>query len=120
MHLRITTTVALLMVVLSAPANAVGVLAIDSNQGNQWGFAYGHPDVSQASIRAMEECGLGCQVVDFFENECAAYAADQASGSTIYGWGKDSNADAAQSRAVNECSARGGASCIVRVWGCDS
>jgi hypothetical protein len=110
---------ALLSLLITTPAHALGVLAIDSNQGNQWGFAYGYSDIAQASIRAMEECGLGCQVVDFFANECAAYAADQSEGSTVYGWGKDSDASSAQSRALQECSNHGGSSCIVRVWGCD-
>lgn len=110
---------ALLSLFLLPCAHAVGVLAIDSNQGNQWGFAYGYSDIGQASLRAMEECGLGCQVVDIFANECAAYAADQSQGSTIYGWGKDQDASSAQARAMQECSSRGGNSCLVRVWGCD-
>lgn len=120
MRSSMTAIAALLATLLSTSAGAVGALAIDSNQGDQWGFAYGYPDVSQASIRAMEECGLDCQIVDFFENECAAYAADQSSGSTLYGWGKDETGSAAQSRALSECSARGGSDCIVRSWGCDS
>ena len=59
---------------------------------------------------------------------CAAYAADQAAGSTAYGWGiqapgtvGSSGESGAKNRALFECRKRGGSnsSCIVRVWGCD-
>ncbi len=95
-----------------------GALSIDVNQGQRWGWAIDYATVREAEQRALSECGSNCRVVMTFRNQCAAYAADQEKGSTIYGWGKDSTSAAAKNRALNECRNRGGKSCIVRVWGC--
>lgn len=99
---------------------AVGSLAIDSNQGDQWGFSYNHATVSDAEQRALRECGSGCRIVKTFSNECAAFAADQAYGSTAYGWATASSRGQAQQSAMNYCSKQGGTQCQVRVWACDS
>ncbi len=104
---------------LSANTFAAGALAIDANQGEQYGFAYNYPDMGQAEQRALSECGNQCAVVLQFETGCGAYAADQQNGSSIYGWGTDANGGNAQSRAISECQSRGGTSCMVRVWGCN-
>ena len=101
---------------------AAGALAIDENQGDQWGWAVDYSARADADRRAMDECGHGCSIVMRFSNTCAAYAADQFRGSTVYGWASGfSSSSAAQSRALQACQRRGGAnsSCIVRVWGCD-
>ena len=55
-----------------------------------------------------------------FYNQCGAFAADQARGSTIYGWAKTNTAYGAQNMALDYRRQRGGTSCIVRVWGCTS
>jgi hypothetical protein len=101
-------------------ALANGALAIDTNQGDQYGFAYNQPSMSAAEQRALSECGRGCSVVLQFSSGCAAYAADQARGSSIYGWGTAGSGGAAQSEAQSQCRQRGGSSCTVRVWGCNS
>ena len=101
---------------------AAGALAIDENQGDQWGWAVGYSTQAGADRKAMEECGHGCRIVERFSNSCAAYAADQSRGSTAYGWASGfSSTSAAQSRSLQECRRRGGAgsNCIVRAWGCD-
>ncbi|MEK1908051.1 MAG: DUF4189 domain-containing protein [Pseudomonas sp.] len=98
---------------------AAGALAIDSNQGEQFGFSYNYADYGQAQTRALDECGAGCQVVLQFAGECAAYAADQANGSSVYGWATAASAGDAQNGAIAQCAARGGNSCIVRTWGCE-
>ena len=97
-----------------------GALAIDSNQGDQWGWAAGYPSMEAARQRARDECGQGCGVVMEFTNACAAYAADQQRGSTAYGWAYADTRDQARSVALGECRKRGGAGnqCMVRVWGC--
>ena len=96
-----------------------GALAIDANQGESWGWAVDYPTPSAAAERALAECGEDCSIVMRFSDVCAAYAADQTEGSTVYGWanGYDSGAEA-QTRAMAECADKGGASCIVRAWGC--
>lgn len=100
-------------------AMAAGALAIDSNQGDQYGFAYNYASSGLAEQQALSECGRGCQIVLRFSRSCAAYAADQSSGSTAYGWGYGPSAGAAQNTAMAECRSRG-SSCMVRVWGCDT
>ena len=96
-----------------------GALAIDSNQGPSWGWAINYATTQAADRRALNECGSNCRIVMRFSNECAAFAADQAQGSTIYGWANGYNTDAgARNRATDECRKKGGTSCIVRAWGC--
>lgn len=101
-------------------AMAAGSLAIDSLQGEKYGFSFNHPSTDQADARAMRECGSDCAVVlRFGGGQCGAYAADQAKGSNAYGWGTAANSSNAQARAMSECRERGGSSCKVRSWGCD-
>lgn len=97
-----------------------GALAIDSNQGRAWGWAIDYPNVQAAQQRALAECGQNCRVVMTFSDQCAAYAADQTRGSTIYGWAKDNTNARAKNRALNACREHGGKSCALRVWGCTS
>jgi len=104
---------------LGGQAMAAGALAVDSNQGDQYGFAHGQPNTSQAAQRALNECGSGCQVVLQFDSGCAAFAADQSRGSTANGWGTASSASGAQSRAVSECQSRRGSNCTIRSWACE-
>ena len=68
------------------PLLAAGALAIDTNQGDQWGWAIDHASEADARQRALRECGSGCRIVMTFSGACAAYAADQANASTAYGW----------------------------------
>ncbi|RDV25252.1 DUF4189 domain-containing protein [Alteromonas aestuariivivens] len=112
----------LLTIITFTPASAlaVGALAIDGNQGGQYGFSYDYDNVADAKNRALRECGSGCYIVQVFETGCAAYAADQAQGSTAYGWGKASTSNEAKTIALSYCREYGGRNCIVRVWGCNS
>lgn len=113
-------TLALALSAIGTQAMAAGALAIDSNQGRQYGFAYNYPNMGQAEQQVLNECGYGCQVVVRFNTGCAAYAADQARGSTAYGWGTSSSGGEAQNIALSGCQSRGGTSCLVRAWGCNS
>ena len=99
--------------------DTAGALAIDSGQGEAWGWAAGHATVAEAEREALAECGEGCRIVVRFEEGCAAYAADQTPGSTVFGWASeaDSGVEAADA-ALAECARRGGADCLVRVWAC--
>ena len=97
----------------------VGALAIDGRQGSRYGWAIDYNTVQDARRRALSECGSGCSVVLTFDR-CAAYAADQESGSTAYGWAESyDSSQSARQRALAECRSRGGSQCIVRVWGCN-
>lgn len=103
-----------------SPAMAAGSLAIDTLQGEKYGFSFNHPSVDQADQRSLRECGADCSVVLRFNGECGAYAADQTKGSNAYGWGTGSTSSSVQARAMSECRAKGGSSCKVRAWGCDA
>lgn len=121
--IKLIVTRLLFSVLLSLAAGqamAAGALAIDSLQGEKYGFSYNHPSPEQAEQRAMRECGSDCGVVLRFRAECAAYAADQAKGSNAYGWGTGATHAVVQQRALSECRAKGGSSCKVRSWGCDA
>ncbi|MBM7062281.1 DUF4189 domain-containing protein [Pseudomonas sp. UL073] len=118
--LATTLALSLALAVTSSQAWAAGALAIDSNQGDQFGFAYDYATLGEAQQRALGECGGNCQVVLDFDSGCAAYAADQSNGSTVYGWGTAESSGGAQQRALQECSNQGGNSCQVRTWGCNS
>lgn len=110
----------LILALAGGPAMAAGSLAIDTLQGEKYGFSFNHPSIDQADQRAMRECGADCSVVMRFRAECAAYAADQAKGSNAYGWGTGATSGAVQQRALSECRGKGGSSCKVRAWGCDA
>jgi hypothetical protein len=111
---------ALLLALGGAQAMAAGSLAIDTLQGEKYGFSFNHPSIDQADARALRECGGDCSVVLRFRAECGAYAADQAKGSNAYGWATGATSSAVQQRANSECRAKGGSSCKVRAWGCDA
>ena len=96
-----------------------GSLAIDSNQGQAWGWSIDYATPAAADRRALSECGDKCHVVMRFSGECAAFAADQAPGSTAHGWANGFEGGAgARDRALYECRRKGGTSCVVHSWGC--
>jgi hypothetical protein len=110
-----------LMIFAGSHAMAAGALAIDTLQGEKYGFSFNHPSMDQAEQRSIRECGGGdCSIVLRFAAECGAYAADQAKGSNAYGWGTGTTSANTQARAMSECRAKGGSSCKVRAWGCDA
>ncbi|MBA3594533.1 MAG: DUF4189 domain-containing protein [Pseudomonadota bacterium] len=110
----------LLLAFAGGHAMAAGSLAIDTLQGEKYGFSFNHPSTDQADQRAMRECGADCSVVLRFRAECGAYAADQAKGSNAYGWATGATSSIVQQRAQAECRSKGGSSCKVRAWGCDA
>jgi len=107
---------------LAAEVWGAGALAIDGRQGHQWGWAVNHPHQAQADAHALRQCGQGCGIVRRFADTCAAYAGDQARGSTAYGFADAPTSAQAQTNALNFCRHYGGANshCVIRVWGCDS
>ena len=95
-------------------------LAINGNQGDHWGFSYNRVSLSDADQQALSKCGVNCKVVKNFKNGCGAYAADQAQGSTVWGYGLDPNQQQAKDKALSACQYYGGTQCIIRVWACNS
>jgi Domain of unknown function (DUF4189) len=99
---------------------ANGALAIDANQGSAYGLGVNYDSMAAAEQRALIECGRSCRIVVRFPSACAAYAADQTEGSTVYGWAPGNSRDEAKAKAVSNCRKYGGKRCNVRVWGCNS
>jgi hypothetical protein len=110
----------LLLAVAGSHAMAAGSLAIDTLQGEKYGFSFNHPSADLADQRSIRECGADCSIVLRFAGQCGAYAADQAKGSNAYGWGTGTTSANTQARAMSECRTKGGSSCKVRAWGCDA
>lgn len=112
-------SVLIIGIALNANSYGAGALAIDENQGDQYGFSYGSAQIGEATNRALNECGGGCRVVQTFSGGCAAYAADQSRGSNIYGWATGSTGGQVQSAAMQYCRNYGGSACSVRAWACE-
>ncbi|MCK5925965.1 MAG: DUF4189 domain-containing protein, partial [Methylococcales bacterium] len=105
-----------------APNNKLlyAALAINGNQGNRWGFSHDRLSTSDANQQALLKCGSDCTVVKNFTNGCGAYAADQATGSTIWGFAQASTPEQAKDKALASCLYYKGTQCIIRVWACNS
>ena len=112
------TLIAPLLLAAPQRADAFGALAIDSHHGSSYGFSFQQPSAEAARNLAVSKCGANCKAVVYFRNTCAAYAADQAEGSTVYGWGYAPNKEKAQSLAMGYCKKTGSA-CQIRVWACE-
>lgn len=98
-------------------------LAIDRRDGSRYGWAIDYKTSGEADRRALGECqrsGAKCQIVLRFTGGCGAYAADQAKGSTAWGWGTHLRRGDAEARAHSEARRRGGTNVFTRVWGCNS
>jgi hypothetical protein len=98
-------------------------LAIDRRQGTRYGWAIDYANWHESDERALSECkrnGGNCQVVLRFTGGCGAFAADQAKGSSVYGWGLGTSRQAAENRAWDEARQRGATNLMTRVWGCNS
>ncbi len=105
------------------PRGNTASLAIDRRNGSRYGWAVDYQSLSGSDTRALAECkrgGSGCQVVLRFTGGCGAFAADQARGSSIYGWGTALTRGEAENRAQSEARKRGGTNITTRVWGCNS
>jgi Domain of unknown function (DUF4189) len=110
----------LLLSLIGSEVMAAGAIAISDRYASQYGFSYDYPDRKSANQKALSECGAGCKIVLNFDSGCGAYATDQAAGSTVWAWGTASTGDDAQNRALSECSSRGGTSCEILAWSCNS
>jgi hypothetical protein len=119
-NILFTLICAFTLLLNSVAAFANGALAIDSNHGRAYGLGVNYESMAGAERRALIECGRGCKIVVRFPSACAAYAADQTEGSTVYGWAPANNRDDAKAKAIMNCRKYGGKNCTVRVWGCNS
>jgi hypothetical protein len=105
---------------IGTQAMAAGAIAISDKYATQYGFSHDYPNRGEANRAALSECGSGCKVVLNFDSGCGAYATDQAAGSTVWAWGTSSTGNGAKERALAECSVRGGTSCEILAWSCNS
>ncbi len=100
----------------SLPAQAqepFGAIAL-GKQSSRFGYSYDWQTSSQASQRALQECGSpDCRVVLTFNGGCGAVA----EGANRTGFGTGKNRDLAEQAARKLCDE---ASCKVTVWACNS
>lgn len=112
--------IALLFSAIGSQAMAAGAIAISDRYGSRYGYSHDYPNRGGANRAALEQCGAGCKVVLNFDTGCGAYVTDQAAGSTVWSWGTGTSGEAAQQRALSECTSRGGTSCEVLAWSCNA
>lgn len=97
-------------------------LAIDSRNGDQYGWAVNYNSQNDADTRALKECekngGNKCQIVLRFKGGCGAYVVERGNPS-LYGWGTADSRQEAEQLAKNEARAQGGKDLVVRAWGCN-
>lgn len=117
---RVAGVIAVLLGSAQVFANAA--LAIDHNQGPAYGTSYDERSMRRAEREALRQCGSHCQIVLNIEQGCGAYAADQARGSTVYGYAfaEAGEGERAQRRAMRQCREHGGRRCVVRAWACNA
>lgn len=115
----LSSLLCVLGVTLSGSAFGFGALAIDHNHGEAYGASYNHETQRRADRAALDECGHGCTVVVRYNTGCAAYAADQTRGSTVYGWAPGHTEIQAKRKAMRNCANYGGQNCLIRVWSCE-
>jgi hypothetical protein len=111
-------TILFLSLLATSAWGQYGALAVDGTHGSRWGTSAEYSTQSAADQRALNKCGGGCRVVVRVQNQCGAYAADQASGSSVAGWAMEPNQASADNLALWECRNRGGRSCQIRVRAC--
>lgn len=99
-------------------ALASGAIAIGP-QG-AWGIAHDQPSMQQARNVAMAKCPGKCKVVLTFPTGCGAYAVDQVTGGTAYGWAKAPNKQEARFYSIDNCHKAGGESCDILAWACNA
>ncbi len=90
--------------------------AIAAAPDGSFGYSYDHESRAAAESAALAECGsYKCVVKVWFKNNCAAYSRGRGG---VEGWAYAGTRYEAESRAVDECSARG-QGCQVVCWACN-
>jgi hypothetical protein len=95
-----------------------GALAY-SKPDKAYGYSFELEDQSTARRVAMDNCrkhGTNCVVETVFSRACAALAA----GGDRIGWGTDRTREAAEKRAMAECTLTGAKGCAVQTWVCSA
>ena len=96
---------------------ASGSLAINKDDFRQFGIVYDQVNFFISGKGALYTCGQGCEVVLDFD-DCAVYVTD--SKFRVATWAEALTANAAASRALSSCAAKGGKNCEVQVYACNS
>jgi len=99
----------------AVPVGEFGAIAVNASLA--WGVSWDHRTQAEADARARSECpGAGCRVVvRIVGPACGAYATN----GSAYGWGTDVTREAAEARALSECSAQG-RRCRVLAYACNT
>jgi hypothetical protein len=100
------------------PIKTWGAIAY-SKTDKAYGYSYEMEDEQSARQVALTNCrkhGTNCVLETVFNRTCAAVAA----GGDRVGWGTAPTRDAAEQRAMTECSRTGAKGCEVQTWVCSA
>jgi Domain of unknown function (DUF4189) len=78
------------------------------------GEAHGYYTLDDAESAALNACGGGCQIMNWEQNKCNAFATDSAA----HAWGRATGMGDANSAVNAAISACGTANCVSRIWIC--
>ena len=117
-HIPHALTLAGFCLALALPSVAVaddsyGAIAFSSESGAT-GYSYNFGSREEAEERALQECGAGCEVVQWFKNACAALAVGDNNG---WGTGWSGNREEAENIALNKCGEQT-RNCDIKVRAC--
>jgi len=100
------------------PTVSYGSIAYGA-QSRAYGFSNQFADTAKADQFALGKCaqhGDDCKIVASFLNKCAAVAAPD--GGDAFVTAEAPSGEAAQSKALQDCEAKGKGSCAIQVWSC--
>ncbi|MDC7787673.1 DUF4189 domain-containing protein [Rhodoplanes sp. TEM] len=111
---------AIVALVLSAGAvQGAGAIAIGAC--GAYGYAYDLRTLAEAERAALKRChGRNCRVVATVRRGCTAFAVDAKDLCGAHGYAVGSRLAAAQNRALQQCYAHGGKTCVIRAFACDA
>jgi Domain of unknown function (DUF4189) len=97
-------------------SQSYGAIAYGPTSGN-WGWSNKWGTKGGAERYALKKCASrDCRVVTWFNHQCGAVAADNATGD--YGYDSGTTKGRAEAGALNFCTSSGGSACKVLVSAC--
>ncbi|MFZ1813434.1 MAG: DUF4189 domain-containing protein [Rhizobiaceae bacterium] len=122
MMIRIATFLIGVFYVTSAMAGGFGAIAFSESDG-KIGYVHGANSQYEAESGAISYCqsagGRSCRSIFWVNNTCGALATPIGSGAGRYGFShSQANRNAAQLRAIAECTAAHGVACDSVAWVC--
>ena len=94
-----------------------GAVAVNQVTGRA-GITANYSSQKNANDNALEQCGVACIVaLEFGSGDCGALA--RASTTPTFGWARDSKEYDAKVAALNQCTAKNGVGCEIKLVECN-